>query len=214
MSDYAVIKTGGKQYFVRSGDVVQVERLPYDTGDLVKLTDVLLLSTDGVIKIGTPFVEGVSVDAEVTENSRRKKIVVFKYKNKTRYRRKQGHRQEYTELKITDLGSNSQTKIPKSEKPTPASKPAADNLPTEDPNSNSLSLSTQVVEIVSLSLDGTPSAKRASTRQANQLLQDAGISQDSLKNLVADVRRSLSASGGDTKDVVNDLNQKISEFLN
>ena len=85
MSDYAVIKTGGKQYLVQPGDIIQVERLPYDQGESVKLTDVLLLSLAGEIKVGTPFLEGVSVDAEVSENSRKKKIVVFKYKNKTRY---------------------------------------------------------------------------------------------------------------------------------
>ena len=110
MSDYAVIKTGGKQYLVQPGDIIQVERLPYDQGESVKLTDVLLLSLAGEIKVGTPFLEGVSVDAEVSENSRKKKIVVFKYKNKTRYRRKQGHRQEYTELKISELGTKPSAK--------------------------------------------------------------------------------------------------------
>jgi len=213
MSDYAVIKTGGKQYIVQSGDVIQVERLPYDQGDSVKLTDVLLLSTDGDIKVGTPFVEGVSVDAQVEENSRGKKIVVFKYKNKTRYRRKQGHRQEYTELKITKLGSKSQSKAVKPKKSASTKKSKTEQVTPADPINISTSLSTQIVEIVLASLEGTPSEKRSSTREANKLLQDAGVSSDSLKNLVATVRKNLDASDGDTKEIVNDLSQKISEFL-
>lgn len=213
MSDYAVIKTGGKQYIVQSGDVIQVERLPYDQGDSVKLTDVLLLSTDGDIKVGTPFVEGVSVDAQVEENSRGKKIVVFKYKNKTRYRRKQCHRQEYTELKITKLGSKSQSKAAKPKKSVSTKKSETEQVTPADPINISTSLSTQVVEIVLASLEGTPSEKRSSTREANKLLQDAGVSSDSLKNLVATVRKNLDASGGNTKEIVNDLSQKISEFL-
>ena len=214
MSDYAVIKTGGKQYFVQSGDVIQVERLPYDQGDSVKLTDVLLLSTDGDIKVGTPFVDGVSVDAQVEENARGKKIVVFKYKNKTRYRRKQGHRQEYTELKITKLGSTSQSKPVTSKKSAATKKSKTEQVASTDSQNISISLSTQVVEIVLSSLEGTPSEKRSSTREANKLLQDAGVSSDSLKNLVATVRKNLDASGADTKQIVNDLSQKISEFLN
>ncbi len=103
MVDYAIIQTGGKQYRVQSGHSVRVESLRGDVGDLLELTDVRLVSQDGEITVGAPAIDGARVTAEVLGHGRGKKIVVFKYKAKTRYRRKNGHRQQYTELKVTDI---------------------------------------------------------------------------------------------------------------
>mgnify|MGYP003310569774 FL=1 len=103
MSNYAIVQTGGKQYRVETGDTIRVESLPVHTGELIEVGDVLAVSQDGDITIGTPTVEGAKVRAQVMSQGRDKKIVVFKYKNKTRYRRKTGHRQMYTEIKITDI---------------------------------------------------------------------------------------------------------------
>jgi large subunit ribosomal protein L21 len=103
LSDYAIVQTGGKQYRVNAGDVIRVETLPGDEGDIVELDDVRMLSLDGDVKIGTPSVPDAKVVAQIEASGRGKKIIVFKYKAKTRYRRKNGHRQPYTDLKITSI---------------------------------------------------------------------------------------------------------------
>lgn len=101
---YAIVNTGGKQYRVAPGDTVRVERLPGDEGDLLELDDVRLVSDDdGGVTVGSPSIAGAKVTAEVTAQGRGKKIIVFKYKAKTRYRRKNGHRQNFTELRVTDI---------------------------------------------------------------------------------------------------------------
>ncbi|HOA91056.1 MAG: 50S ribosomal protein L21 [Bacillota bacterium] len=97
---YAVIQTGGKQYTVSEGDVIRVEKLDAEPGSVVDFDKVLLIGGDET-KVGTPFVEGAKVSAEVVKSGKGKKIIVFKYKAKKNYRKKQGHRQPYTELKIT-----------------------------------------------------------------------------------------------------------------
>jgi large subunit ribosomal protein L21 len=103
LSTYAIIQTGGKQYRVEPGVTFRVESLPGDEGDLVELEDVLMVSDDGEVKLGNPTLPGAKVTAEVVGNGRGKKVTVFKYKAKTRYRRKNGHRQSYTELRVTDI---------------------------------------------------------------------------------------------------------------
>ena len=101
--DYAIIKTGSKQYKVKPGDVVDVEKLPAEEGSSVELTDVLAISRDGELIVGNPLVPESSVVAQVRAQARDKKIIVFKYKRKVRYRRKKGHRQPYTRLFITSI---------------------------------------------------------------------------------------------------------------
>lgn len=103
MADYAIVQTGGKQYKVEAGDTFRVESLPGDEGDEITLEDVLLLSQDGNVTVGEPLVPGALVTTEVVGKGRGKKIIVFKYKPKTRYRRKNGHRQSYTELRVTGI---------------------------------------------------------------------------------------------------------------
>lgn len=96
---YAIIESGGKQYKAVPGSVIEVDRLPNKVGESVNL-EVVLLSDDGDVKVGTPYVDGAKVTASVVGEVKGPKIIVFKYKPKERYRRKQGHRQRYTHLKI------------------------------------------------------------------------------------------------------------------
>ncbi len=101
---YAVIKTGGKQYRVSEGQKLRVEKLPGSAGDKVTFGEVLLVSGDSP-KIGQPLVKGASVAAEITAQARGEKLVVFKFKRRKNFRRKNGHRQLYTELKITGISA-------------------------------------------------------------------------------------------------------------
>ncbi len=100
---YAVIKTGGKQYRVQKDDVIYVEKLDAKEGDAVNF-DVLMLGKDDGVVIGTPVVEGAKVGGEVLGQVKSAKVVVYKYKSKKNERRKQGHRQPYTKVKITEIG--------------------------------------------------------------------------------------------------------------
>lgn len=105
MVEFAIIQTGGKQYKVQTGELVDVEHLDVQVGGKVELTDVRLVSNEDKVLIGTPTIQGARVLAEVQEQRRGPKIVVFKYKAKTRYRKKTGHRQSYTRLLIQDIVS-------------------------------------------------------------------------------------------------------------
>ena len=99
---YAVIKTGGKQYRVSEGARVRVEKLPGAVGDKVELTDVLMLGGEKV-SVGAPLVKGAAVTAEIVAQDKAKKVIVFKMKRRKNYRRKTGHRQPFTELKVTGI---------------------------------------------------------------------------------------------------------------
>ena len=101
--DYAVFKTGGKQYRVKPGDTLDVELLPLAIDSVAEFGDVLAVSDGGEVTIGSPYVPGARVLAQVQSHYQDKKIIVFKYKRKIRYRRKMGHRQRYTRLLIQDI---------------------------------------------------------------------------------------------------------------
>jgi len=102
---YAILETGGKQYKVAEGDVVFVEKLNANEGDVVTLENVLAFSKDGNLVIGNPVVAGAKVEAKVLEQGKAKKVVVFKYKSKKDYRKKQGHRQPYTKIVIEKINA-------------------------------------------------------------------------------------------------------------
>jgi large subunit ribosomal protein L21 len=99
---YAVFKTGGKQYKVAQGDRLRVEKLTASVGDTVTFNEVLLVGGDA-IKIGAPLVAGAKVEAKVVAQDREKKIIVFKFRRRKNYRRKNGHRQPFTALEITGI---------------------------------------------------------------------------------------------------------------
>ena len=100
---YAVIRTGGKQYRVSEGDVVKIEKLDAAVGEKITLADVLFVGNDNDVKIGTPLVANATVTGEIVDQSRAKKIIVFKKKRRKGYSRQQGHRQYQTALKITSI---------------------------------------------------------------------------------------------------------------
>ncbi len=101
--DYAVFKTGGKQYRVKPGDLLDVEKLPFPVDSVAEFSEVLVVSDGGEATVGSPYVEGAKVLAQVQSHYRDKKIIVFKYKRKTRYRVKRGHRQPYTRLAVQEI---------------------------------------------------------------------------------------------------------------
>ena len=103
---YAVVKTGGKQYRVQEGDVLRVEKLSGDVGAEIAFDDVLLFSDGENLRVGTPILDNVAVTGRIVEQGKAPKILVFKYKRRKRYRRKQGHRQPYTAIQIDSIEAN------------------------------------------------------------------------------------------------------------
>ena len=100
---YAIIETGGKQYKVSEGDFVFVEKLDVEAGDTVTIDKVLVVANGDEISVGAPYVEGATVEASAVKNGKDKKIIVYKYKAKKGYHKKQGHRQPYTKLEIKKI---------------------------------------------------------------------------------------------------------------
>ena len=108
---YAVIKTGGKQYKVSKDDVISIEKLSEDAGKKIKLTDVLIISDNGKPIIGDPLIKGASVEAEIVDHARNAKVTVFKKKRRHNYRRKKGHKQNITNIKILSINSKASKSV-------------------------------------------------------------------------------------------------------
>lgn len=103
---YAIMKTGGKQYKVGEGNIIKVEKLPAEVGEKITFEEIIFLTDgEGNVKIGDPHISGAKVIAEVLEQGRDKKIVVYKYKKRKNYHKKQGHRQPFTRIKIEKIES-------------------------------------------------------------------------------------------------------------
>lgn len=102
---YAVIKTGGKQYRVSPGEIVKVEKLPGKVGDPVAFDKVLLTSDGENVNLGNPYLEDIEVHGRITRHGKDRKVIVFKYKKRKGYRKKQGHRQDFTLIKVEDIKS-------------------------------------------------------------------------------------------------------------
>lgn len=100
---YAVIETGGKQYRVQEGEILTVEKLSAEVGETVEFDQILAVKTDDVFKLGSPLVVGAKVQAKVLEQGKDKKVIVYKYKPKKNYHKKQGHRQPFTRIKIEKI---------------------------------------------------------------------------------------------------------------
>jgi large subunit ribosomal protein L21 len=103
---YAVIKTGGKQYRVKTGDVLKIEQLPVDVGSQVVFSEVLMITNGETVHCGTPFVTKASVEACVMEQGRHKKIKIIKFRRRKHHMKHMGHRQNYTQVKITAISAN------------------------------------------------------------------------------------------------------------
>ena len=122
---YAVIKTGGKQYRVAAEDKIEIERLPGIAGDIVQFTDVLMVANNGSIDVGAPFVAGATVAAEILGQVRGPKVIIFKKHRRKHFRRKNGHRQELTSVRITEILTGGAKPGKAAAKPKRARKPKA-----------------------------------------------------------------------------------------
>jgi len=100
---YAIVDSGGKQYKVKEGEILRVEKLAGEVGDSVSFDRILMFSDGDDVNIGTPLLEDVAVSGHIVEQGKAKKIIVFKYKRRKRYRRKRGHRQQFTAVKINSI---------------------------------------------------------------------------------------------------------------
>lgn len=103
MTQFAIIQTGGKQYFAEPGKKIKIEKLDKKVGDEVKFKEVLLVEKNNKVEIGKPIVKGVEILGKVTEQGKHDKVIIFKHKSKTRYKVKTGHRQTYTEVEIKKI---------------------------------------------------------------------------------------------------------------
>ena len=100
---YAIVDTGGKQYKVKKDETLRIEKIPGEVGSQVSFDKILMLVDDDNVKIGRPVLDDVAVKGHIVEQEKAQKIIVFKYKRRKRYRRKQGHRQQYTAVKIDSI---------------------------------------------------------------------------------------------------------------
>jgi large subunit ribosomal protein L21 len=100
---YAIVNSGGKQYKVQEGEIVKVEKLTGNVGDKISFDKVLMFSDGDKVSVGTPLIKKAAVNGHIVEQGKHKKILVFKYKRRKRYRRKQGHRQQFTAVKIDSI---------------------------------------------------------------------------------------------------------------
>jgi large subunit ribosomal protein L21 len=173
---YAIVETGGKQYRVKPGDTVAVERLATEPGETLDLERVLLVGGNGEApRIGTPGVSGAVVRAEVVEHMRGDKIVVFRYKSKVRYRRKTGHRQALTRLRITDIvldGKSSALTAEPEAAPATQHAPAAVQLGAPEPTGNVLDAAEAPVE------EPTPAAAEEAVMPASAGEGEPGTEDD------------------------------------
>jgi large subunit ribosomal protein L21 len=147
---YSIIKTGGKQYKVKTGTTLRVEKIQAEAGSTINLKDVLLVADGNTVKIGTPAVAESKVSATVQGHGRGEKVKIIKFKRRKHYRKQMGHRQAYTELKITDIIPDIHTWVPKQEveETTLQSKePVVEtNKEAEEPTSESVTTEAQLTK--------------------------------------------------------------------
>ncbi|MBQ2845762.1 MAG: 50S ribosomal protein L21 [Firmicutes bacterium] len=135
---YAIIETGGKQYRVQNGDQIVVEKLGVEAGETVVFDKVLVVGEGEGVKVGAPYVEGTTVEGKVVENGKGKKVIIFKYKAKKDYRKKQGHRQPYTLVEITAIGGAKAAPAAKVEEPKQEEAVVEEVKPAKKPSLKSM----------------------------------------------------------------------------
>jgi large subunit ribosomal protein L21 len=125
---YAVVKTGGKQYKIQEGDILRFEKIPGEVGSPIKFDQVLMFSDGKNVQIGQPLLENIAVEGRIIEQGKARKIIVFKYKRRKRYRRKLGHRQQFTAVQIDSINAKGSRA---GKKPEPAETPKATEAKAE-----------------------------------------------------------------------------------
>jgi large subunit ribosomal protein L21 len=153
--EYAMFESGGKQYVARPGETVEVDHLPLNAGVKTEFNEVLLVSDGSTVSVGRPFVEGAKVEAKVVGHIRAPKVIVFKYIPKERYRRKQGHRQQYTKVEIQEIvipgrqaaraSKEAEAGAPVEEKPTRTRKAATKSKTTKKTSSKGVKTTSKSV---------------------------------------------------------------------
>ena len=197
---YAVIKTGGKQYRVAKDEIIAVEKLAGEAGASLDLGEVLMLSDDKGTTIGSPLVEGASVSAEVVEQTRGDKIIVFKKKRRKNYRRKKGHQQDLTLLRITDINVPGAKRAAKSDASTTAKKEdAAPTEAAEETKTPDAAAEAAVVEAAAPEAEAKPKKKAApKTKAAASKTKASSAEKTAAKPKAASTRKKKSDS--DDKD--------------
>lgn len=160
---YAVIKTGGKQYKVAKNDVILVEKLAGEAGAALELDEVLLVGDDNGQTVGAPLIDGAHVAATVLEQTRGEKIIVFKKKRRQNYRRKAGHRQDLTALKITDIVTGGKKKVAKATEPKAEEKKVAPKA--EAPKAEEKKSAPKAEAKVAPKAEAKPAAKKAPAKK-------------------------------------------------
>ena len=168
---YAIIESCGKQYKVEKGDVVFFEKLNAEEGKKVTFENVVLVSDNGKVQVGNPYVKGVKVEGKVVAHGKGKKIIVFKMKPKKNYRRKQGHRQPYTKVEITAIETGAkkaeaktETKAEAKSKTTTTKK--ADSTTTKKSQSTTKKTTTKKTETAKKGTTKTTTAKKTTAKKA------------------------------------------------
>jgi len=169
---YAVVNTGGKQYKVQQGEVLRVEKIPGDVGSPVTFDRVLMFSDGENVSVGQPVLENVAVEGHIVEQGKAKKIIVFKYKKRKRYRRKQGHRQEFTAVQIDSIAAMGAKAKATSEK---TDEPKSETKKTEaDPKAEKVEAKTEAAEKIETKAAEAkdtdaekPKTKKAATQKAD-----------------------------------------------
>ncbi len=165
---FAVVKTGGKQYRVAKDDVIPVEKLEAEAGDTVLLNEVLMISDGNGAQTGTPMLPGAVVEAEVVEQTRNKKIIIFKKKRRQNYRRKRGHRQHVTVLRVIDIALDGSNK-----KATTKAKVAAAPAGDADGDAPKTAAKKATAKTAAKKAAGKTTAKKATAKKAAAKKSDA-----------------------------------------
>ena len=159
---YAVIETGGKQYRVQEGDVITIEKLNAEVGETVTFDKVLVLGEGKDVKVGTPYVDA-AVTGSVVENGKGQKVIIFKYKAKKDYRKKQGHRQPYTMVKIESLGGAAPKKAA-AKKEAPKAEAAAETAPVKEEAVKKVSASMKKDELIAFAKENNIAIDEKATK--------------------------------------------------
>ncbi len=168
---YAIVETGGKQYRVQPGDTIAVERLPGAPGETLDLDRVLLIGGDGErARVGAPGVSGAVVRAEVVEHARGEKIIVFRYKSKVRYRRKTGHRQAMTRLRITDILVDGASAAPRATETRAAR--ASKQVPEIEPETPAPTAAVEASDAATETEGATPKPRRRRTAEPESTTEE------------------------------------------
>jgi len=181
---YAVIKTGGKQYRVAAEDKIQIEKLPGEAGDIVEFTDVLMVASDGNVDVGAPFVAGATVAAEIIGQVRGPKVIIFKKHRRKHFRRKNGHRQDLTSVKITEILTGGA----KPEKKAAAKPAKAEKTAQAAPLAAPIAAETKVDDLALISGVGPKILKSLTDMGYTTYAQIANLTADEIEKIEAEIK--------------------------